>query len=89
MMIWCTLRHNGMLPDFNIIITVYNHSFAYCVYCTCFSSLGANVHSVEQMVEDHLKTLLIKHFDPKKADSIFTGEVRKLDQFQAEFCINV
>lgn len=31
------------------------------------------------MVENHLETLIIKHFDPKKADSIFSaeGEVRK------------
>ena len=30
------------------------------------------------MVENHLETLIIKHFDPKKADSIFSaeGEVR-------------
>ncbi|XP_020897834.1 negative elongation factor C/D [Exaiptasia diaphana] len=33
---------------------------------------GADVHEVEQMVEDHLKMLIIKHFDPKRADSIFT-----------------
>lgn len=32
------------------------------------------------MVENHLETLIIKHFDPKKADSIFSaeGEVRVL-----------
>lgn len=29
---------------------------------------------VEQMVENHLETLIIKHFDPKKADSIFSAE---------------
>lgn len=35
---------------------------------------------VQETVENHLKSLLIKHFDPRKADSIFTeeGEVRKL-----------
>lgn len=40
---------------------------------------GADVHEVEQMVEDHLKMLIIKHFDPKRADSIFTeaGEVSR------------
>lgn len=40
---------------------------------------GAKVTDVEQMVENHLETLIIKHFDPKKADSIFSaeGEVRK------------
>ena len=44
-----------------------------CSLCT-----GAKVPDVEQMVENHLETLIIKHFDPKKADSIFTaeGEVR-------------
>lgn len=35
---------------------------------------------VQERVENHLKSLLIKHFDPQKADSIFTveGEVRFL-----------
>ncbi|EDO29868.1 predicted protein, partial [Nematostella vectensis] len=33
---------------------------------------GSNVHDVEQLVENHLKDLIIKHFDPKRADSIFT-----------------
>ena len=35
---------------------------------------GAKVAEVEQMVENHLETLIIKHFDPKKADSIFSAE---------------
>ncbi|KAL9974128.1 hypothetical protein ACROYT_G011129 [Oculina patagonica] len=35
---------------------------------------GAKVADVEQMVENHLETLIIKHFDPKKADSIFSAE---------------
>ncbi|CAK8695731.1 negative elongation factor D-like [Clavelina lepadiformis] len=29
---------------------------------------------VQDLVEDHLKDLLLKHFDPKKADTIFTEE---------------
>ncbi|XP_039265499.1 negative elongation factor D-like [Styela clava] len=29
---------------------------------------------VQDMVENHLKDLLLKHFDPKKADTIFTEE---------------
>ena len=35
---------------------------------------------VQETVENHLKSLLIKHFDPRKADSIFTeeGEVRNV-----------
>lgn len=43
-------------------------------------SLAAGVEpaQVQERVENHLKSLLIKHFDPQKADSIFTveGEVR-------------
>lgn len=35
---------------------------------------GADVHDVEQIVEDHLKTLVVQNFDVKKADSIFTEE---------------
>jgi hypothetical protein len=35
---------------------------------------GADVHDVEQIVEDHLKTLIVQNFDAKKADSIFTEE---------------
>lgn len=38
---------------------------------------------VQETVENHLKSLLIKHFDPRKADSIFTeeGEVRSFPSF--------
>ena len=36
--------------------------------------LGADVHNVEQIVEEHLKTLIVQNFDAKKADSIFTEE---------------
>jgi len=39
-----------------------------------FNWAGAKVQEVEQMVENHLETLIIKHFDPKKADSIFSAE---------------
>ncbi|XP_033103841.1 negative elongation factor D-like [Anneissia japonica] len=35
---------------------------------------GVNPTEVQQMVEDHLKSLIIKHFDPKKADKIFSDE---------------
>ncbi|XP_002739542.1 negative elongation factor D [Saccoglossus kowalevskii] len=37
-------------------------------------STGVNAVEVQQMVEKHLKTLIVKHFDPKKADSIFSDE---------------
>lgn len=41
---------------------------------------GVEPLQVQETVENHLKSLLIKHFDPRKADSIFTeeGEVRNL-----------
>ncbi|XP_032827189.1 negative elongation factor C/D [Petromyzon marinus] len=35
---------------------------------------GVEPGQVQEMVENHLKTILIKHFDPRKADSIFTEE---------------
>nr|XP_054748245.1 negative elongation factor D-like [Lytechinus pictus] len=35
---------------------------------------GVNPTEVQQMVEDHLKVLIVKHFDPKKADTIFSEE---------------
>lgn len=42
------------------------------------SDVGVEPAQVQERVENHLKSLLIKHFDPHKADSIFTveGEVR-------------
>ena len=39
----------------------------------CYT-IGAEVHDVEQIVEDHLTSLIIQNFDAKKADSIFTEE---------------
>ncbi|XP_043945910.1 negative elongation factor C/D isoform X3 [Protopterus annectens] len=35
---------------------------------------GVEPSQVQETVENHLKNLLIKHFDPRKADSIFTEE---------------
>ncbi|XP_041375763.1 negative elongation factor D-like isoform X2 [Gigantopelta aegis] len=35
---------------------------------------GVSIEAVQELVENHLKSLIIKHFDPKKADSIFTDE---------------
>ena len=35
---------------------------------------GMAVHEVQLIVENHLKTLILKHFDPKKADTIFNLE---------------
>ncbi|KAK4004875.1 negative elongation factor D [Daphnia magna] len=35
---------------------------------------GATINDVQSMVENHLKEMIIKMFDPKKADTIFTEE---------------
>lgn len=35
---------------------------------------GINIKVVQEMVENHLQDMILKHFDPKKADSIFTDE---------------
>lgn len=34
---------------------------------------GCSVEEVQEIVEQHLKNLIMKNFDPKKADSIFSG----------------
>lgn len=35
---------------------------------------GLSVQEVQLLVENHLKSLIVKNFDPKKADTIFTLE---------------
>lgn len=40
------------------------------IYC----STGVKVTEVQAMVENHLKDMILKTFDPKKADTIFTEE---------------
>jgi len=35
---------------------------------------GASVEEVQELVEKHLRDLIVKNFDPKKADSIFSGQ---------------
>lgn len=53
-----------------------------------FLFLGVDIKVVQEMVENHLKTMIIKHFDPKKADSIFTdeGEVYIILSYQIDQC---
>lgn len=36
--------------------------------------LGMEITEVQAMVENHLKDMILKSFDPKKADTIFTEE---------------
>ena len=35
---------------------------------------GVDIKEVQETVESHLKEMIIRTFDPKKADSIFSGE---------------
>ncbi|CAD5115408.1 DgyrCDS4385 [Dimorphilus gyrociliatus] len=35
---------------------------------------GIDIKEVQDVVENHLKSMIIKYFDPKRADSIFTDE---------------
>lgn len=46
--------------------------YLYCTKVLCCT--GVEPVQVQETVENHLKSLLIKHFDPRKADSIFTEE---------------
>ena len=39
---------------------------------------GESTSGIESMVEDHVKDLLEEHFDPKKADTIFSEEGKDL-----------
>lgn len=40
------------------------------------SITGTDIHTVQELVECHLKEMILKHFDTKKADAIFAdGEV--------------
>lgn len=69
-----TLNHHNcaVKNDFpNLILTWWSHQ-------SVISFAGVEPAQVQERVENHLKNLLIKHFDPQKADSIFTveGEVR-------------
>lgn len=45
-----------------------------CLQNIDWHSLGVKVTDVQAMVENHLKEMILKTFDPKKADTIFTEE---------------
>lgn len=44
------------------------------ISCLWMFVSGVDIKIVQEMVENHLKSMIMKHFDPKKADSIFTDE---------------
>ncbi len=39
-----------------------------------FLVVGVDIKEVQEVVETHLRDMILKHFDPKKADSIFSDE---------------
>ena len=61
-------------------LVVMRLDLAVCLRCylfltfllSVFSVPGVKVSVVQDTVETHLKQMILKHFDPKKADSIFT-----------------
>lgn len=42
--------------------------------CSPGTFKGASINEVQAMVENHLKSVILKTFDPKKADAIFNDE---------------
>lgn len=53
--------------------------------------VGVDIKEVQEMVENHLKEMIIRTFDPKKADSIFSdeGEVCSNRIWQAYFIFEI
>lgn len=45
-----------------------------CKYIHSTCVLGCRRKDIQVLVEDHIKSLILKDFDPKKADLIFTEE---------------
>ena len=60
----------------NIDVFLHNCRFVsiYVLYCIYVIFLGRRKKEIHTQIEDHLKTVILKHFDPKKADLIFTEE---------------
>ena len=59
---------------FLAFITIYFFSGVRCLIFLFSLVSGVDIKEVQEMVETHLKDMILKHFDPKKADSIFTDE---------------
>lgn len=65
-----------------VLFCLFFLMMTFLITCNFFLTAGVEPAQVQERVENHLKSLLIKHFDPQKADSIFTveGEVRSPDR---------
>jgi negative elongation factor C/D len=70
------LQAGGKLTDAVDVLAKNYHATAEMINLTAewLIKTGMEVHEVQQLVEDHLKQMIIKHFDPKKADKIFSDD---------------
>lgn len=70
------LNAGGKLTDAADVLTENYQATAEMINLTAewLIKTGMEVHDVQQLVEDHLKQMIIKHFDPKKADKIFADD---------------
>lgn len=50
---------------------------------------GVRVTDVQAMVENHLKDMILRTFDPKKADTIFTEEGEVWKSFVYVWCVHI
>lgn len=75
----CAKNNNLPLPPPTVTLCLIDDRSFICNFFIL--TTGVEPAQVQERVENHLKSLLIKHFDPQKADSIFTveGEVRFLN----------
>jgi hypothetical protein len=65
----------NLLAEWLILAGKYDvHFFKWCRLSLKCNIIGAKVTDVQAMVENHLKEMVLKTFDPKKADTIFTEE---------------
>ncbi|XP_066928069.1 negative elongation factor D-like [Clytia hemisphaerica] len=69
------LKAEGKAEDFVALLAENYHGVAQLanLLADWLIVAGCSVEEVQEIVERHLKDLIIKNFDPKKADSIFTG----------------
>ena len=73
----------------HIIIILLSYAFINNM-CYYMKMTGTDIHTVQELVESHLKDMILKHFDTKKADAIFAdGEVSWLTSSAYILCINL
>lgn len=73
----CRYFQAGGTPEH--VINLLSHNYTAVAQMTnllaeWLITAGVKVTDVQAMVENHLKEMILKTFDPKKADTIFTEE---------------